>query len=397
MRRTHRRLRRAIFGGAAGAFAALFCVLIGPVTAVAATTTAWRADGYGPGNTGYNPIETEINTGTVASLDYRWSAVSPVVRFACSRQSAPVVADNRLFLTDQGGFAAYNATTGARLWTYRFADPTDARTPRLNVVGSRVFAAVTGCQSVSDPNGDLRAFNASTGALLWSVSRDAPMFGMVVDKDVVLVSGEDVGGSQVTAYRATDGALLWSRAANLVRAVSANGRVLINPVDEDGSTTGSELVDIRTGAALWTSTTVYSIQASGPAGGPLYATGPGASLVRINVETGAVVWSVPGATGLVSTDGPRLYVAQGSTLVARDAATGAEVWSHASSSPLGKPVIAGGVVYNTVSGRGVEPLDAATGANLDFDAPFGGVVDHPVIVNGRFYVTTGRVLDAFAL
>jgi outer membrane protein assembly factor BamB len=99
----------------------------------------------------------------------------------------------------------------------------------------------------------------------------------------------------------------------------------------------------------------------------------------------------------VSTDGPRLYVAQGSTLVARDAATGAEVWSHASSSPLGKPVIAGGVVYNTVSGRGVEPLDAATGANLDFDAPFGGVVDHPVIVNGRFYVTTGRVLDAFAL
>jgi outer membrane protein assembly factor BamB len=380
----------AVFGVA---LAGIGVVLVSPAGASAVTTTVWRTDGYGPGNTGYNPIETAVNTGTVASLSQAWSVVSPVVRNSCSQQSPPVVANNRLYLADQGGIAAYDATTGARAWSYRFAAPDDEVTPRLTVLGSRLFAAMNGCRSVSDPDGELVAFDALTGDVLWRVSRDAPAGVMVVDKDVVVVSGQDVGEPVVTAYRIADGVPLWSRVATLSRPVSANGRLLLTRFEA----AGSDLVDIRTGAVLWSSPTTWSVLASGPAGGPLFAAGPGGELVRLDVETGAVAWSEPAAAGQLGTDGARLYVTQGSQLVTRDAATGSQLWRRAFSAPLGKPVVAGGVVYATVSGHGVHPLSAVTGEALDGDPPYDGAVGHPVVVNGRLYVTTGRLLDAYTL
>jgi outer membrane protein assembly factor BamB len=307
------------------------------------------------------------------------------------------VANNRLYLTDQGGFAAYNATTGAPLWTYRFTDRTDEQTPELTVVGSRVFATFTGCRSVSDQDSNIRAFDANTGAQLWQVNRDAVIGATVVDKDIVVAGGGDPFLSEVSAYRVSDGSLVWSRNATMSRPVSAGGRVLINSLDEAGNPTGSELLDVRTGATLWSTSTTYQALAAGPTGGPIYAAGPGATLVRLNVETGAIGWSVPGAAAQLAVDGPRLFVAQGTDLVARDSGTGAELWRKAYTVQLGKPVVAGGVLYATAAGSRTDPLDPATGAVLDFEAPFDRAIEHPVIVNGRLYTTSGRVLDAFTL
>jgi outer membrane protein assembly factor BamB len=398
MRQNHRPLRRAITG-AVGALAVLLTVFAGaPAPATAAATTTWRADGYGPGNTGYNPAETAINADTVTGLRQRWSVVSPVIRNACSRQSPPVVANNRLYLTDQGGIGAYDATTGAALWTYRFNTPSDEVTPRLTVVGSRLYAGLVSCVSQSDPDGIVLAFDAATGAVVWSGFQDAPPSVLVVDKDIVVASGEDIYGPTVTAYRASDGTQLWTYQGHLPRPVSANGRLLVNRYDEEtGSRVGSDLLDIRTGTALWSSDTVWSVLAAGPSGGPLYAAGPAGQLARINVETGAVAWSVPDAAAQLAVDGSRLYVAQGTSLVARDAGTGVQQWSRSFPAQLGKPVVAGGVVYATVSGRNVSPLAVATGDTLDWEAPYEGAIGHPVVVNGRLYVTTGRVLDAYTL
>jgi outer membrane protein assembly factor BamB len=380
--------------GVAGALVVLLSgLLIGPSAAGAVATTTWRTDGYGPGNTGYNPIETTISADTVGTLAQRWSVISPIVRDSCSRQSPPVVANNKIYLTDQGGIAAYDAATGARVWSHRFTTPADEVTPRLTVVGTRLIAALNSCVSVSDPDGDLMSFDANTGAQQWRVSRDAPMTTLVVDKDVVVVSGQDVGDPAVTAYRITDGAQLWTQTATLPRPVSANGRLLLSRYEA----AGSDLVDIRTGAVIWSSPTSWTVLAAGPAGGPLFAAGPAGELARINVETGAVGWTQAGAAGQVSTDGARLYVAQGTQIIARDAATGGELWRHVYTVQLGKPVVAAGVLYVTASGARVHVLNPATGAVLDESAPYEGVVGHPVVVNGRLYVTTGRLLDAYSL
>jgi len=394
MRSFHHAPRRRIFASAVAASAAALCAItLAPAPVLAATTTTWRADGYGPQNSGFNPVETAINTSTVDRLAYRWSILSPIARGSCSRQSPPVVANNRLFVSDQAGIAAYNATTGAQLWTYRFTGhPADEVPPLLTVAGNRLLAAFNGCISQSDPDGRMLAFNVADGARLWSIFRDAPMDVQVVDKDVVVVAGEDVFEPVLTGYSVSDGRELWSTIGRLHQPVSANGRVLMEQEDR----TGSDLLDIRTGAVLWTSPTRWEVQAAGPAGGPLYATGPAGELARINVETGAVAWSVPAAGGKLAVDGPRLYVAQGTNLVARDSATGAQLWSRPFFSALGKPVVAGGVVYATVDRRFMVPLNAATGVELD-DWTYEGVLGHPVIVNGWLYVTTGRVLDAFHL
>jgi outer membrane protein assembly factor BamB len=387
-----RSFNTARLGAVVAALFALFAVTLTAAPAQAVATTAWRADGYGPQNSGYNPIETAINTSTVEQLDYRWSILSPVVRDSCSRQGPPVVANNRLFVSDQGGIAAYNATTGARLWTFRFPNPLDQIPPRLTVDGSRLFASFNGCRSQSDPDGQLIAFNAANGAQLWSKRRDAPMYVQVVDKGVVVVAGEDVFEPVVTGYQATDGAELWSKVAILDAPVSANGRVLV----QRGEEPGSDLLDIRTGAVLWGSPANWSVEASAQAGGPLYATNRAGALARLNVETGAVAWTVPGGAGKVAVDGSRVYVAQGNDLVARDPATGAQLWSREYFGALGKPIVAGGVVYATVDRSFTEPLNAATGASLDF-VGYPQVLGHPVVVNGWLYVTNGRVLDAYHL
>lgn len=401
MRQHYRPFKRAVTGAVCAVAAVLSLLVAMPGPAMAVAATAWRTDGYGPGNTGYNPIETAINTGTVNSLKYRWSITSPVVPDTCMEQSPPVVANNRLFLNDQGGFAAYNATTGAPLWRYRDPRPQEYSTYLLSVNGNQVFAATDFCRSVSDPDGKLRAFNATTGALLWEVDRDPPMRVMVVDKGIVAVSGEDFSSvPRVTAYRISDGSIAWERPGGMFRPVSANGRLLIQKYDPENEVwEGSELVDITTGGVLWSSTVSWLVMASGPAGGPLYATNTAGDLVRINVETGAVVWTVPGGGvgAQLSTDGPRVYVAKNSQAVARDAETGAELWSRALSSPrpVGKPVVAGGVIYLTVSGISVDVRNAVTGAEIKSDQ-FPRAIGHPVVVNGRLYVTDGRVLDAFA-
>jgi outer membrane protein assembly factor BamB len=393
------------FAVVAGSFAALLCAVApaaAPAKAALTTTAAsaataepagWVADGYGPGNTGHNPTETEITPGTVASLRHRWSIVSPVVRDSCARQAPPVVAGGRLFLSDQGGIAAYDATTGAQLWTYRFGAAYDEETPRLTVAGDRLFASFNSCVSVSDPDGRLTAFDAATGDQVWTVRRDAPMFVKVVDRGVVVVSGQDVGTALVTAYGVGDGAELWSREGLLPRPVSAGGRLLLTRFDA----AGADLVDIGTGEALWGSARTWAVLAADPTGELLYAAGPAAELLAVRAQTGAVVWTVPDAAGQLSVDGSRLYVTRGTELVSRDADTGAQLWAKPASAQYGKPVTAGGVLYATVSGVRVNVLDPATGGFLDADATFEQAVGHPVIVNGWLYVTTGRVLDAYRL
>jgi outer membrane protein assembly factor BamB len=95
-----------------------------------------------------------------------------------------------------------------------------------------------------------------------------------------------------------------------------------------------------------------------------------------------------------------VYVTRGTALQIRSTATGALLWStdFGQWAQLGKPVVARGVVYATVDGTELYPFDAVTGRALhDEHWPlYAGVVGHPVIVNGRLYVTDGRVLDMYS-
>ncbi len=383
-----------LFVGIVGMVAML---VVAPAPAYAATAS-WQQDGYNATDSGYNPLETAITPATVGNLDYRWSLTSPVVRDACSKQSRPVVAGGRMFAGNQAGIGAYDAATGKRLWFTKYGRPSDSATPILAVVSGRLYVASSECTSESDPSTAIFALDAATGHQLWLTGHDGHV-SMVVDKGVVAVSGFGLGGAVTTGFQATDGAKLWSRSGELLAgSVSADGRLLLRR-DDDSGAVGTRAVSILTGAPLWTNTKDWYALAASPAGNRVFVrTGTG-GLAAVDPGNGAVLWSVATGGYAAAVDQNRIYVARDSGgVAARNVTTGAQVWGSAQSTlgQVNKPIVAGGVLYLTSVSGTVLTMRAGTGDFID-SFLIHDVVGHPVVVNGRLYVTDGRVLDMFSL
>jgi outer membrane protein assembly factor BamB len=365
----------------------------------AAPSTDWAQDGYGPGNTGVNPNERTITTRNAGKLRYRWSALSGITRGSCTAQSPPVISGRRMFLPDQSGFAAYDPATGERLWR-RNLGTADVETPQFAVAGTLLLAAVNTCGSVSDPDGELTAYDAATGATRWSVRRDAPMHHMVVDRTVVAIGGGDAGEDRVSVYRRSDGKLLWSKAGVELHAdVSANGRLLLA---RSGDARGSVAVDIVTGTELWSTKAAWKVAAATPDGERFLVGDATGTLSALDAKDGNTVWSAPGmvaedGAAQIAVDDGRVYVSRDTHLVALNLRTGRKIWDQEFlSNPLGRPTVAGGVVYTPIEDGWLTIRDARTGADLE-DVPIAGDVHgHAVVAGGRLYVTNGRVLDVFA-
>jgi outer membrane protein assembly factor BamB len=397
---TGKRLLRFCTLALAGAVAA---TVAAPASASAAGGE-WRVDGYGPTNSGQNPAETAVTKTTVGDLTPKLTLTSPPAdEWSCYRQRPPVVSGGRVFVSESTGIVAYDQGTGEQVWRSAFVDPNDETTPQLAVADGRLVATSNGCQSVSDPDGKLVIFDAANGSVLATVHRDAPIDTLLVDRGIAVVSGEDIYGSVVTAYRISDGGKLWQLGgAWLGGPVSAGGRVMVtrggeDPDSGDVITPGTDMVDIATGAVLWHSDTVYQVRSAHPSGDRVYAAGPDYALLALDAGTGAVAWSVPAAGATqVSVGQSRVFATNSGVITGYEAGSGRVLWSRTFTGALGKPVLAGGVLYATVDGVRVHALNPANGRS--FDAPaFDRAVGHPVIVDGRVYVTDGKDLVVYGL
>jgi outer membrane protein assembly factor BamB len=397
--KTRDRVAAAILAGGlvlTGAGAAGAQPILTRAGAAGAPTGTWAQDGYGPGHAGYNPGETAITTKNVATLAYRWSIVSPVVRDACGQQDPPVVGGGRLFLTDQRGFGAYDAATGHRLWTVAWSDPADEIAPALALDGSTLLVATDDCQSVSDPDGELTAYNVATGAVRWAVHRDAPFYSMVVDAGIVVAAGGDAGADETSAYRVSNGHAQWNRFNTaLPVGVEFGGRLLLQRTDG----TGAVAVRLTTGAKIWQTSKNWFAEAAG--GSHFYVDANDTDLVSVNAATGAVAWTAHGdansnAGATIAVDTTRVYATVGDDIIALNAATGTPAWDTSIGDRTGRPIVAGGVVYATDPAEPGDVLDAKTGADLDPDAPYRMEIGHAVVAGGWLYVTDGRVTDAFS-
>jgi outer membrane protein assembly factor BamB len=358
--------------------------------AVAATSVNWAQDGFSKGNIDFNAYETAITTSTVASVNYRFSITSQVVRDSCIHQQPPVIDGGRLFVADQAGFGAYNATTGAPLWSVHLPDPDEQLPPLLAVSGTTVLAIATDCISQSDPDSQLTAYNTSTGAVLWSVFRDAPMWDIVIDGGIIAVAGADAGGGSASGYRLSDGVQVWNRDnVSASGGVSAGGRILLQNFDG----TGSVAINDLTGAVLWSTPKTWSAVSSSTDGSRFVVNDSG-NLTYVNSSTGAVVWTKTGLAGSVAVDAGHIYDAHGTSLTSLTLA-GATTWNLNVGNTVSRPALAGGVLY-AYAGRDTLVLNAATDADADVDPPYTNEIGHAVIVNGLLYVTNGRVLDAYA-
>ena len=206
--------------------------------AISSTPAAWPKFRSDAGNTGFNPLESEITTANVRSLTPVWRQDGGAV----------VVAGSRVFSACPGGICAQDEATGAVLWqsasgTMPGNDPGAVAGSRLIVYGSGRDASVV-------------ALDVATGAEVWRRP-----FPTEYEMQSITALGDGqvyVGGFDGTLFAldATTGAVTWQtvttdRAANFSQVGAHPARSGSQLFIVDGRQASVVAMDAATGTILW--------------------------------------------------------------------------------------------------------------------------------------------------
>jgi PQQ-like domain len=329
--------------------------------------------------TGARIWQTEDTTGTVSGFSS--IAVSPDSSTVfVTGYGNPVSRTERQIVT-----VAYNAATGAVLWTQEVGShATGGVSVKVSPDGSTVFMA--GIAECGKPIGACYvtvAYNAATGTAVWTQELEnsgvASSLAVSPDGSAVAVTGSALSqGSNVfttIAYNAATGATLWTasypvQTSGSAPAVAMSGTAVFvtGTVIPAPNTTSYRTIaySASSGTQMWQESFTKerlgnaSALAVSPDGSTVFVTGdvdstPGVSefgTVAYDAATGARLWKAffqagGGATALaVSPGGSRVFVTgDGSSpkfgnpqyaTVAYDAGTGARAWAaHYGDAALG--------------------------------------------------------------
>ena len=199
--------------------------------------------------------------------------------------SSPVVANGIGYVGSNVGYDdylyAFNATTGALLWS--------------NTTGGDSLS----CPAVS--NGVVYAFNATTGANLWNYTMaDLMLDSPAVANGVVYVGGEGMGDNlgNVYALNATSGALLWSYTTGgdvgFSSPAVSNGVVYVGSYASWNAPSLVYALDANNGSLLWSRQTRSGVQSSpAVANGVVYVGSWDGNVYAFNATSGATLWVYP--------------------------------------------------------------------------------------------------------
>lgn len=353
----------------------------------------WPQIHYGADHTNYNPAESILNPSNVPNLVLRWSASIP------SNNISPVVANGILY----GGLYAFNAVTGAPLWS--------------NSMGGSTPAVANGAVYIY--SGDwLSAFDANTGAQLWGEYE-----GSVVVPSPTVVNGTLYFGtwSGLIAIDGVTGATLWNvvigqgegclgpSVANGVVYALCNGKRLYEFDAQTGAikSSPSKAVDndvsdspaVSNGRIYIAGDFIYAF---GTAGGAAPSSPPILFWKSGYLSGETYFSSTPAVANGVVYAGVVDYFAPFSFL-AFNAANGKLLWNYyAGQGITSSPALANGVAYSASKDM-LYALDAGTGALLWRYSLAIDTTSSPAVSNGMVYIITpdtngysGRVL-AFGL
>jgi outer membrane protein assembly factor BamB len=338
----------------------------------AATPVDWPQLGFDPGHTGFNPAEQILTPGRVMNMSQRWAGGIAL--------GAPIQAGGRVFALVPPGplgieppdLRAFDATTGAALWTTMAPDTCQFTGQPVHHAG-RVIAGLL-CPAEDGATGKLIATDAATGAILWITNHDQAISDLAVGADGTVyavsngISGFDLVISIVAVDPAT-GRILWITTAPgenaLVPPVVGGGLVYTH------SKTAATAYDARTGRLVWRTTLASADPCCGTIGDPvlargtLYVGGDTDVLYAINAATGAIRWQHQFPPSNLDGPGPR-------------------------------PAVANGVVYLSWPSNATATLyalDATTGATK-WSKAFATRLSAPAIGAGVLYVSERTTLHA---
>lgn len=353
------------------------------------------------------------------------SGVLPPLRLKWARHvggptelASPVIADGRVFMAhgtiDQVGtpaLVALDLAGGAELWRH----PTGAEVKGSPTVADGRVVVVTSV-------GEVRAVEASSGALLWSTNLGDPADRFDVTSPIIADGVVYVGGAEITAaVDAATGALIWQQDLGddwLATIYSA-------PVCDDtrvayGLFSGLFVLDRTSGAILWSRSANGRETYRSPAlvDGVLYSAGDtfGSHKLRaFDATTGTVLWEAPFPAGNSNSapavaDSVVLLGTANWTLEAFARADGRSLWSFGVGAPIASgrpysnnastvtssPLIAGAYAYFGADDGHLYAVDVATGSS-PWSADLGGPVRSSPAASGTFLLaaTVDGTLYAF--
>jgi outer membrane protein assembly factor BamB len=386
-------------GGGAGAAAAPATTPPGP----------WFQTDYNAAASRANLAETTLTTATLSKVRYLRSITAPPnppAEGCVANQGmvAPVLSGGSLYVIASGVVSDYDVTTGRLIWR-RNPDPTFSTVYRsLAVSKGVVIAGGVGCDSVSDPNGFLVAFDAATGAKLWSSGTTAgggALSSMVVANGLVVAIGSSEGsGTIVAAHNVTTGAPVWEgdfEACGGNRVIVVRGLVVFTACN--GSLTNFLQADsLATGKRVWRRTgnwTVLRGDSPAASGATLYAR-LGNTVEDLNPQTGATRFSLPGAADVLAVGATQAYATcSNADVCGYSVATGKRLWGTVTLGIPQSAAEAGGVLYMS----GGDTVNATTGAVLrTLWVNFSGTTTALAVGNGHIAVVNDpRVADIYGL
>jgi len=362
--------------------------------AVAVTASMARGDWtqyrFDPAHHGVNPNETILSPANVGNLTVKWRAsigggglASPttagdkvyVVRNAANdpggklyaldrdtgqelwnfppdaltgdfSSTTPAVANGIVYFgVNRGGPVVYavNAATGVRIWSH--GGPIAQIISSPTVIDGRVYVAFT--------DGTIRALDAATGQIIWSVTQDqGANSSPAVANGRLYIASHNRG---LLALDAATGASLWLShipGPQWSSPAVDNGRVFVGSRDDHKV----YAFDAVTGQTLWTATTSDWVHSSpAVANGVVYIGNEAGDLHAFNAATGGLIWR-RGLSHAGIFNGPTVATgvvyaaAEDGKLYAVDAATGRVLFRGAigqggGAQALASPTVDGGNVY----------------------------------------------------
>lgn len=377
-------------------------VLGGPASAAGAApaeSRPWSQDGADEGRSQWLRGETQLTVATARSLQPEYALARTTYGY-CSIEPfrvAPVTTPSTLVYEDSRNLRAVDLVTGDLRWRVPTTVTGDEMVTGLAIGGGKVIVGLrTDCESQSDPDGSLKAYDAATGRLVWSTDLDPGVLNVAVSGGTVLVYAYDAAWQNVViAYSLRDGTRQWIR-----RDCGRTSTVGLFAVAGKVATTCGVL-DIADGTTLWTASGVAFIRGDAPgrANPQLYGQLANGSLVAYRPD-GTRAWTSRTSRTVLAAGPGRLIVgcAEGSGVCAIDRATGARVWRHADVTPTTATLIGAGLLIvnggqddlaEALNAADGEPVTLWYGVHSDLDSKFQAS-------NGRLIVELGRVLTVYA-
>lgn len=283
---------------------------------------------------GGNSSKSMGHLALAGTVSRAWSATMPAGSNRSRLASAPVISGGKLYAVDiDAQLRAYDANTGAPLWTVPIAKGDENKPARFgggaSVDSGRVYA--------TDGLGDVVAFDANTGAEVWRVKPGGPLRGApTVDGDQLYVLSQD---NQLFALSTTDGSQKWTSSGSLetqgVFGVAAPA-VARSTIVAGFSSGELNAYRYENGRTLW-----------------------GDALSRTSITTSVSSLSDIDADPVI--DGNQVYaLGQGGRMIAADLASGQRIWEQ-NFAGISTPWLAGEWIFVVTDESKLYCLQRTTG------------------------------------